>query len=716
MRCNPSYWLLGLIPIALLSWVAVQVEHESIEADLGRRTQESLARSGLNWPVPIFFGRDSVLTGKASDDNEPGRALAKVRDTWGVRVVQSRTEMLQSIDKYLWSANWRDGKLVLNGYVPNEDSRKLIVSAAGTTFPKAEIKDDMKLARGAPDRDQWHSGINFALKQLSQLKKGEAEIEVLDLTIAGEAPTSPIYKSVKTTLATAMPSGVKLAAEKITPPIANPFVWGAKSAGNQLLMSGFVPTEKLREQLFNEAKGLFPKLALVDRTDVADGAPDGWSKAAQAALAQLAQLKTGTADIKNREMVFTGEATDEATAQAVQKALRLGVPQAFKLTEQIKFPKPQVQAPSNYVMSITADGTAIEVSGYVPSEAARTALIETVKARFPGRPVTDKLQVVAGAPEGWQTCIVAGLASLPRLKSGKALLNDMKLLVSGTTDDYSVAQGVPADVKAAAGQACSTATEIAFTGQINSNLSWRAAHGEQGDLTLAGDIPDEASRSVLMEAAQRLFPKARPVDQMKVVAAPMEPWNAVAVRGLEQLARLQRGEASLVKQDLTVRGFADNAKVAADIKAALSTGLPQGFSGQDQIEVARKIEIISEADTCQELLREAASKGIIQFERAKADLTADSTDTLYGLAEIANACPAFRIEIEGHTDAEGTDERNQRLSDRRAQEVVRFLSRAGVDASRLRAVGYGATRPIADNNTADGRAKNRRIEFTVKGS
>ncbi len=332
MRCNPSYWLLGLIPIALLSWVAVQFEHEGIEADLGRRTQELLARSGLSWAVPIFSGRDSVLTGKASDDNEPGRALAKVRDTWGVRVVQGRTELLQIIEKFLWSASWRDGKLVLNGYVPSEDSRKLIVSAAGAAFPKAEIKDDMKLARGAPDRDQWHSGINFALKQLAQLKKGEAEIETLDLTIAGEAPTSPIYKSVKTTLATAMPAGVKLAAEKITPPVANPFVWGAKSAGNQLVMSGFVPTEKMREQLFNEAKGLFPKLALVDRTDVADGAPDGWANAAQAALAQLAQLKLGTADIKNRDMIFTGEAADEATAQAVEKALRLAVPQSFKLT------------------------------------------------------------------------------------------------------------------------------------------------------------------------------------------------------------------------------------------------------------------------------------------------------------------------------------------------------------------------------------------------
>ena len=97
MRCNPSYWLLGLIPIALLSWLAVQLEHESIEADLGRRTQDALARKGLTWSVPMFAGRDGVLTGRSADDNEPARAIAAMRETWGVRVVDNRAELLEQI-------------------------------------------------------------------------------------------------------------------------------------------------------------------------------------------------------------------------------------------------------------------------------------------------------------------------------------------------------------------------------------------------------------------------------------------------------------------------------------------------------------------------------------------------------------------------------------------------------------------------------------------
>ena len=122
------------------------------------------------------------------------------------------------------------------------------------------------------------------------------------------------------------------------------------------------------------------------------------------------------------------------------------------------------------------------------------------------------------------------------------------------------------------------------------------------------------------------------------------------------------------------------------------------------------------ADSCQSLMRQTTAKGMINFERAKADLTPDSTQTLKDLVEIANECPAFSIQIEGHTDAEGTNERNQKLSDRRAQAVADFLARNGVDAKRLTTVGYGATRPVAENATEEGRAKNRRIEFTVKAN
>lgn len=715
MRCNPSYWLLGLVPIAMLSWVAVQLEHEGIEADLGRRTQDALARAGLDWAAPNFSGRDGVLTGKAPNETDPVNALTKVRDTWGVRIAQGRTELVELVDNFTWSASSEgDGRLVLSGYVPSEEARKAVLTAARNQFAKIEIADGMKLARGAPDRDAWLSGALFGLSQLTQLKKGTAGLDGLNLSVVGEAATVPSYRSVKTALKSSLPGGIKLATEQIKPPVINPYTWTAKWAANQVLVTGYAPSEKVRDGLDAQAKKLFGKASIVNRADVADGAPEGWTDAASVALGQLALLKIGTADLKGKDLTFIGEAADEATAVAIRKALAANVPQSYKVNEQIKFPKSVPLPSGGYVMAIAHDGSALEVSGFVPSEAARAALIDAVKARFPGQIVTDRTQIVAGAPEGWQQCIVAGLAAMPRLKSGKTVLSDRKLFVIGTTDDYGVAQTLPGDVKVAAGQTCDATAEISFTGQTRTDLTWRAAHGADGAVLLDGEVPDETARVRIVEAAQRLFGNGKISDQMKIAPAPGGQWLVVALRGLDQLARLKSGDASLKATELTVRGIASSEAIAGEVRNTLAKGLPQGFTGRDVIEVVVPDPRQQEADRCQELMRDATARGILQFARAKADLTPESTETLKELAEIANACLGFRIGIEGHTDAEGTDDRNQRLSDRRARAVAEFLSRHGVDPNRLSAVGYGASRPISDNATEDGRAKNRRIEFIVK--
>ncbi len=714
MRCNPSYWLLGLVPIAMLSWAAVQFEHDGIESDLGRRSQDALARAGLTGVAPIFSGRDAVVTGQAADDTEPTRAVNSVRDTWGVRVAHGRLDLIESVDKYLWSADNRgDGRVVLTGFAPNDETRKAVVQAARAAFSRSEIIDQMKLARGVPDRAAWLSGTTFALTQLAQLKRGKAELDVLGLSVVGEAASTPAYKSVKAALKSKMPSGVTLALEKVTPPRVSLFQWSAKATGNAVDLTGFVPSEAARERLIARAKSAFPRATVTDRTEVADGAPDGFAEAAQTAIEQLAQLKTGSVDLKNRDLAFVGEAADEPTALEVRRLLRSAVPQSFKINEQIRYPR--IAAPAaagGYVMAIASAANVIDITGFIPSEAARSALVDAVRARFSGRTVNDKLQVVAGAPEGWQQCIVAGLAALPRLTSGKAELTDRRLTVTGTTDDYGVANSVPLDVKAAAGQICEASADIEFNGQVRNDLSWKAVHENTSQVTLQGDVPDDRARVRLVETAQQLFPAISVADQMRVVGAPSDAWLPAATKALEQLARLDRGEATLVAQQVTVRGLAESEPTATSIRAAIESGLPAGFQGTHAITVMSAVE--KEAGDCQDLMRDATNRGVLQFERAKADLTTDSTDTLKELVQVANQCPRFRIEIEGHTDAEGTDERNQRLSDRRARAVADYLIQTGVDPNRLTTVGYGATRPIADNDTAEGRARNRRIEFLVK--
>ncbi len=104
----------------------------------------------------------------------------------------------------------------------------------------------------------------------------------------------------------------------------------------------------------------------------------------------------------------------------------------------------------------------------------------------------------------------------------------------------------------------------------------------------------------------------------------------------------------------------------------------------------------------------------VNFETNKATLTEDSRDILEVAYNALVANPDVQVEISGHTDSVGSDEYNQALSLRRAQAVRNWLVQRGIRSDRLRTVGKGEKEPIADNNTAEGRTENRRIEFYVQ--
>ena len=104
------------------------------------------------------------------------------------------------------------------------------------------------------------------------------------------------------------------------------------------------------------------------------------------------------------------------------------------------------------------------------------------------------------------------------------------------------------------------------------------------------------------------------------------------------------------------------------------------------------------------------------FETAKDKILSESFPILDEVAKVLNANPNIgAIDIEGHTDDRGKYDYNKDLSQRRAASVRTYLISKGVDGDRLQAIGYGPDRPIDTNDTPEGRARNRRVEFTIRG-
>jgi outer membrane protein OmpA-like peptidoglycan-associated protein len=104
----------------------------------------------------------------------------------------------------------------------------------------------------------------------------------------------------------------------------------------------------------------------------------------------------------------------------------------------------------------------------------------------------------------------------------------------------------------------------------------------------------------------------------------------------------------------------------------------------------------------------------IHFETAKAEIKPDSRPQVEQIAALMKANPAVRLGVEGHTDDVGDAQSNQALSEARAKAVVLALVGLGVSAGRMEPAGFGESRPVADNRTEEGRARNRRVELVKK--
>ncbi|QJR16403.1 OmpA family protein [Usitatibacter palustris] len=132
------------------------------------------------------------------------------------------------------------------------------------------------------------------------------------------------------------------------------------------------------------------------------------------------------------------------------------------------------------------------------------------------------------------------------------------------------------------------------------------------------------------------------------------------------------------------------------------------------VEVAALEQVVKANKLLDELDKNGFIALYINFDTNKAELKADGKAAVAEIVAALKSSPNLKISIEGHTDNVGQAAANKTLSEKRAQSVMAAVVAGGIDAKRLAAAGFGAEKPVADNRTEEGRAKNRRVELVKK--
>ncbi len=132
------------------------------------------------------------------------------------------------------------------------------------------------------------------------------------------------------------------------------------------------------------------------------------------------------------------------------------------------------------------------------------------------------------------------------------------------------------------------------------------------------------------------------------------------------------------------------------------------------VEVAAMQQVVTANKMLDEINKNGFIALYINFDTNKAELKPDGQATVKEIVAMLKAAPALKIAVEGHTDNVGAAAANKTLSEQRARSVMNAVTAGGIAAARLSAAGFGAERPIADNRSEEGRAKNRRVELVKK--
>jgi len=162
-------------------------------------------------------------------------------------------------------------------------------------------------------------------------------------------------------------------------------------------------------------------------------------------------------------------------------------------------------------------------------------------------------------------------------------------------------------------------------------------------------------------------------------------------------------------------GGKNNSALGA-ILGAVVGGVAGGLIGKKMDNQAKDIQTSlpgAKVERVGEGIRLILDENAINFDYAKANLTEKAKTNLNKLIPVFKKYPDTNINIAGYTDGKGSDEYNLKLSEQRAAEVQNFLLNNGISTDRITTIGKGETEPIAENETEEGRAKNRRVEFVI---
>lgn len=481
---------------------------------------------------------------------------------------------------------------------------------------------------------------------------------------------------------------------------------------------GLIPAAGEREEMAARVARIAGDHPVADFLETADyPMPAGWRRAMAYALDALEQLPRAKISVTAAHVKITAISDSEEQKHRLETELARQVPEGVGLALSISAPRPVI-SPFTTRFILGRNGTARFEACAADSAEAEARILAAARAAGLKRNATCTIGL--GVPSRtWGDAVALSIGALAELGGGSVTASDADITLAALEGtDRALFDRVVGELENALPDLFALAAVLPVPAQEapQGPPEFTVTLSSERLVQIRGRVADELMNETVENYARARLGNVQIAMGTRIAGELPQDWSVRVLAGIEALAALENGALLVTPDHVSVRGETGRKNASDRISQLLIEKLGQKGDFEIDVTYREDLDPIAALPTPEECLAQIASvteRRKITFDPSSSTISGEAQVVVDEIAEILRRCADLRIEIAGYTDSQGREEMNQRLSQERAEAVLKALRTRRVPVGSFLAVGYGEKDPIADNGTEEGREANRRIEFRL---
>ncbi|EPX81794.1 OmpA family protein [Litoreibacter arenae] len=491
--------------------------------------------------------------------------------------------------------------------------------------------------------------------------------------------------------------------------------------GEGISLIGLIPPFEEGDGIADQLKDVAEGTGITDLLETANyPVPENWDNALSYAIQALRDLERSKISVMADLIEITAISDSPESKRRIESQLARSAPDGVRLLLNISAPRPVI-TPFTLRFTLDAEGNAAFDACSADTEASKARIIRA--ASDAGKIEKPECAIGLGVPSpNWTKAVEVAIAGLKDMGGGSLTFSDADVtMVALDSTSQGTFDRVVGEVDAALPEVFSLHAvlpeKVVVDGTGNDAVvEFVATRSPEGLVQLRGRLPDDGIKKIVGSFARAQFGSDKVYLATRDDEDLPESWPVRVLAALEALGTLESGSAIVQEDYVEIRGLTGDKSASDTISRTLADKLGDAENFEVNVrydELLDKTLNIPTPEECVSRINTILATSKIVFEPSSSDITEEAGRTIDKIAEIAKQCERVKMEIGGYTDSQGREEMNAALSQQRADSVRAALMARRVLTSNMTSKGYGEEDPIADNDTAEGREANRRIEFKL---